>query len=195
MGTGISTASCRTPDRDSHPPSPGGVGRGCSTGSLTQLGGHRFQAKPGPAYWAPSPTLALPGAPGGEGTGRAGGAEEDNPARGLRPSRGPIATPHAPQGCTVFLPESPWYPCCLQHSASMARTPARSRPGRGDPKQSIRGSGASGSGCRAGSRGIPGLEAAEGVGAAVTSGGRKLGCGLGGGCLRQEGPLGQDRVG
>ena len=90
-----------------HPPREGGAGA-CSTGSLTQLGGHRFQAKPGPAYWAPSPYPGPAWCPEREGTGRAGGAERQPRPVGSGPAAGPLPRPHAPQGCTgVFLPESP----------------------------------------------------------------------------------------
>lgn len=109
-------------------------------------------------------TLALPGAPGGKDwQGR--GSSETAPARGLRPGRGPVATSTRPQGCTgVFLLESP-YPCCF--AAPLPRPGPQPDPGQGAgiPSSQSRGVRASGSGCRAGSRGIPGLEAAEGVGA------------------------------
>lgn len=179
-----------------HLPWEGGAGA-CLTGSLTQLGGHRARTQARTCLLSvlapPWPCLV----PREGGDWRSGRTGETTPPCGLRPGRGPLATSTRPSGLQRCFPSGvtmvPKLLCSTQPP------PPRPQPdpgqGVGIPCSQSRVAWASRSGGRAGSRGIPGLEAAGGVGAAVTSGGGSWAVGWGGGCLRQEGPLGQGRVG
>ena len=141
-------------------------------GLADSAGRAQIAAKPGPAYRAPSPHPGPAWCPGREGTGGAVGVERPPRPVGSGPATGPLPRPHTPWGCPgVFLPESPWYPSCFAALSLHGQDPSQIQAGAwGSHEVRVEGPRASGSGCRAGSRGIPGLEAAGGVGAAVTSG-------------------------
>lgn len=141
-----------------------------------------------------------------EGMGRAAG--EERVPSGLRPCLhsahgsvvGPLPRPHAPRSwANVFLPGSPWYLSGLSCFAALGlhcRDPGQVlAQGKGEsPCGLSRGAQGSRQEGRAGSRGIPGWRPQWEWVRWLPQGGGSGGVGWGGGCLRQEGQMGQGRV-
>lgn len=197
VGTGISTASCRTPDRDSHPPSPGGWGRGL----LDRLADSAGRAQiPGKARTCLLGALSLPWPclvprEGRDWQGR--GSRETTPARGLRPGRGPVATSTRPSGLHRCFPSGVTVVPVLLCSTRLPRPGPQPDPGQGAgiPSSQSRGVRSLWLRVQGWQQGHPWAGGRRGSGCCGYLRGGSWAVGWGGGCLRQEGPLGQDRVG